>query len=231
MQNPISYKPLFSLIGFELDDPKLLKETFTHRSVLNERPNAIHNERLEFLGDAVLELATTEYLFEKYKLPEGVLTNYRSALVKRETLAQVAKKLELGKYLILSKGEENSGGREKEYLLANTVEALIGAIYLAGGMEQSRKFILDWILVKLDEIIKTKAYMDAKSRFQEEVQAEIGTTPHYEVVSEAGLDHDKTFIMGAFIDHKKVGEGEGGSKHAAQMKAAENALKNKKEWK
>ncbi len=225
-----NFAPLFKKFGFEIEDTKLMTEAFVHRSVLNERPKMVHNERMEFLGDAVLELITTEYLYRNYNQPEGVLTNYRSALVKRETLAFVARKLDLGSYLILSRGEANSGGREKDYLLANALEAVIGAIYLSKGFEVSRVFIEKWVLVELPSIIKSKAYMDAKSQFQEVSQAEKGTTPHYEVVSEAGLDHEKTFILGAFLGNKKVGEGEGSSKHVAQMNAARDALKNKGKW-
>ena len=225
MQN---FKPLFVKLGFELTDQKLLMEAFTHRSVCNERPNAEHNERLEFLGDAVLELVTTEYLFQNYSDPEGVLTNYRSALVKKESLASVARKLKLGDLLFLSRGEASSGGRNKDYLLANTLEALIGAIYLHKGYPSSQDFIQEWILVQLPQIIAS--HIDAKSQFQEEAQADLEVTPHYEVISESGLDHDKTFVLGAFLGGKKVGEGRGRSKREAQMKAAENALENKGNW-
>lgn len=224
------FQSLYKKLGFEFENKVLLKEAFTHRSVLNEKPSLAHNERLEFLGDAVLELVTTEHLFRNYELPEGVLTNYRSALVKRDTLAFVAKRLEIGSYLILSRGEANSGGREKEYLLANTLEALIGAIYLEKGFEVVRGFIDKWILVELPAIIKSKAYVDAKSQFQELAQAECNITPHYEVISESGLDHDKTFVMGAFLGKNQVGKGMGGSKHEAQMNAAADALKNKGKW-
>ena len=225
-----NYASLCKKFGFEIENQNLLAEAFVHRSVLNEKPKLVHNERLEFLGDAVLELVTTEFLYKNYNEPEGVLTNYRSALVKRETLAFVARKLDLGTYLILSRGEANSGGREKDYLLANTLEAVIGAIYLSMGLKVADEFIKKWILVELPSIIKSKAYMDAKSQFQEVSQAEKGITPHYEVVSEAGLDHDKTFVLGAYLEKAKVGEGEGSSKHVAQMNAAQDALKNKSKW-
>lgn len=224
------FQYLFKKLGFEIIDQKLLLEAFTHRSVLNEKPQMVHNERLEFLGDAVLELVTTEHLFRTYDEPEGVLTNYRSALVKRDTLAFVARRLEIGAYLVLSRGEANSGGREKEYLLANTLESLIGAIYLDKGFEVVRDFIHKWILVELPIIIKSKAYLDAKSQFQELAQAERSITPHYNVISETGLDHNKTFVLGAFLEDEQVGEGSGGSKHEAQMNAAAAALKNKGKW-
>ena len=225
-----SFNLLFEKIGFRIDDQRLLNEAFTHRSVLNERPNCVHNERLEFLGDAVLELITTEFLFHNYNLPEGVLTNYRSALVKRETLAIAARKLDLGSYLILSRGEENSGGRSKDYLLANTFESLIGAVYIDKGYTHAATFIKEALLVELPSIIKAQAHIDAKSSFQENAQADLGITPHYQVISESGLDHNKTFVLGAFLETKQVGTGSGSSKHAAQMKAAEDALKNRKKW-
>ncbi len=224
------FEPLFKKIGFRIEVEKVLIEAFTHRSVLNEKKGLKHNERLEFLGDAVLELATTDFLFHNYDLPEGTLTNYRSALVKRDTLARVSRDLELGKLLSLSRGEERSGGREKDYLLANTLEALIGAIYLTNGFEKAEKFIKKWILVELPAIIKSHAHVDPKSHFQELAQAEREITPHYEVLEEFGLDHDKTFVLGAFLDGEKVGEGKGGSKREAQMKAAEDALRNKDKW-
>lgn len=224
------FRLLFKKVGFAIENKELLKEAFTHRSVLNEQPQLVHNERLEFLGDAVLELITTEYLFKTYQEPEGVLTNYRSALVKRDTLAFVARRLDMGSYLILSRGEANSGGREKEYLLANTLESFIGAVYLEKGFKVVRDFIHQWILIELPAIIKSKAYLDAKSQFQELSQADRNITPHYEVISESGLDHNKTFTLGAFLEKEKVGQGVGGSKHEAQMKAAADALKNKDQW-
>ncbi len=225
------FAPLFKKIGFQIEDEKILTEAFTHRSVLNEKRGLQHNERLEFLGDAVLELVTTDFLFHNYDSQEGILTNYRSALVKKETLARIGRGLELGELLHLSRGEEASGGREKDYLLANTLEALIGAIYLVNGLEQAREFIGKWILVELPAIIKSEAHVDAKSNFQEVAQAEFEVTPHYEVLSESGPDHDKTFVLGAFLEEVQVGEGTGGSKREAQMRAAEDALKNKKNWK
>ena len=225
------YQNLFKKINIEIQDAEILNQAFTHRSVLNETPNSQHNERIEFLGDAVLELATTEFLFKNYKEPEGILTNYRSALVKRETLATVAKELDLGTLLHLSKGEERSGGREKDYLLANTLEALIGAIYLTKGYTTAESFIKKWIISHLPEIIKSESHVDPKSNFQEIAQAQQGTTPHYKVISQSGKDHNKTFTLGAYLNKNKVGEGQGKSKREAESKAAEDAIKNKKNWK
>jgi len=225
------FTPLFGRIGFQVEDQVLLKEAFTHRSVLNESSkDVVHNERLEFLGDAVLELVTTEFLFCTFEDPEGVLTNYRSALVKGEHLAQVSRKLCLGDYLLLSKGEARSGGAEKDYLLANLVEAFIGAIYLDKGMEAASGFIHEFVLCDLDEIMENRTHIDSKSEFQELAQARVGITPWYDVLEESGLDHEKWFKMAAFLDEKQVGEGEGRSKKEAQLSAAADALDKQKEW-
>ena len=227
-----NFEELFKRIGFSLSDHKLLSEAFTHRSAVNEQSKIeTHNERLEFLGDAVLELISTEFLYQKFPAaPEGELTNLRSALVKGDHLAQVARRLDLGNYLILSHGERKSGGSEKDYLLANVVEAFIGALYLEKGIEDTKTFIKNFILCDLETIIEQKAHIDAKSEFQELTQGELGITPHYEVLSESGLDHEKTFILAAFLDEKKVGEGKGGSKKEAQVNAAADALTHKNDW-
>jgi len=225
------FEKLFDQIGFRLTDEKILFKAFTHRSAVNENSTiAQHNERLEFLGDAVLELITTEYLFHKFDSPEGELTNLRSALVKGENLSEVARKLDLGSFLILSRGEARSGGSEKDYLLANLVEAFIGAIYLDQGIEKAKKFIEQFILCDLDEIIAEGRHIDSKSEFQELTQGTIGITPHYEVVSESGPDHDKTFVLAAYLGEEKVGEGSGSSKKEAQVAAASDALSQKKKW-
>lgn len=208
----------------------LFKEAFRHRSVVNEKSNDDHNERLEFLGDAVLELVTTEFLFQRFEDPEGVLTNYRSALVKRENLASVARKLDLGALLCLSRGEDRSGGRSKDYLLANALEALIGAMYLAAGLEVSRTFIEQFILVELDSILEEGAHIDAKSAFQEFTQGTFGITPTYEVLEAVGKDHEKEFTMGAYLDEVLVGQGSGKSKKEAQTSAAWGALESKENW-
>ena len=229
MQN---FEKLFQKLGLSLSDEKLLSEAFTHRSAVNEKSGMErHNERMEFLGDAVLELITTEFLYEKFpEAPEGELTNLRSALVKGDHLAEVARRLNLGEFLILSHGERKSGGAEKDYLLANVVESLIGAIYLEKGMKDTTTFIHTFILCDLEAIIADKAHIDAKSEFQELTQGTLGVTPHYEVVSEEGLDHEKTFVLAAFLGDKKVGEGNGGSKKEAQVNAAADALSHKKDW-
>jgi len=219
-------------IGIKIKKESLFKTAFIHKSYVNEhRDEGLeHNERLEFLGDAVLELAATNYLFIKCpNRPEGELTAFRSALVKGEHLAKVAQKLELGQHLFLSNGEERSGGRTKNYILANTVESLIGAIYIDSGFVVAEKFIQKFVLTNLDEIISKKLYIDAKSRFQEECQEKEGVTPHYELVSDEGPDHNKVFTMGAYIGEKKIAEGKGASKQKAEDSAAENAL-NQLKW-
>jgi len=210
------------IIQVSFSSPDLIKTAFTHRSYINEHRKAglEHNERLEFLGDAVLELVVTDYLYNNYENPEGDLTAWRSAMVKTESLAELAEKLEIGQYLLMSRGEAKTGGRTRQALLANLVEATIGAIYLEKGYSAAKTFIEDNIVVNLKEIIKTGAYIDAKSHFQELAQEKHGTTPSYKVLSETGPDHDKTFLMGVYIDKNKFGEGTGSSKQAAQQDAA-----------
>jgi len=214
-------------LGVKFKNKNILKNVFVHRSYLNENskfklPN---NERLEFLGDAVLEFIVTKHLFDKYKNPEGELTNWRSALVNGKMLSIIASDLGLGKLLLLSKGEEKSGGRVRQLLLANTFEALIGAIYLDQGMEATEKFIKKYLLSKLDEIITNKLYLDPKSHLQELIQEKLGITPTYEVITESGPDHDKIFKVAVCADNKKLGSGSGKSKQAAQTDAATAALK------
>lgn len=226
------YKDLQKKISVKMKDQDLLKMAFTHKSYINEHKKepVAHNERLEFLGDAVLELASTRHLFDKCAdKAEGEMTAFRSALVKGKHLAEIARELELGKYLLLSRGEELSGGREKNYILANTVESLIGAIYLDQGYETVEKFIKKFILTRLDEIIENDLHVDAKSRFQEMCQDLETFTPYYEVLSEEGPDHDKKFTMGAYIDGKLIAKGTESSKQKAEDEAAKNALK-KKGW-
>ncbi|HEY5714578.1 MAG TPA: ribonuclease III [Candidatus Gracilibacteria bacterium] len=228
--------PLFQKLKLPLEvleqHQDLFLEAFTHRSLApGERESDQHNERLEFLGDAVLELIVTESLYYQFpEKPEGELTNYRSALVKRENLAMVARSLDLGSYLLLSKGEEESGGREKDYLLANVVESLIGALYLSFDIERVKGFVKDWIMVHLDEILKKGAHLDAKSSLQEYTQGHLGLTPQYKVLNEEGLDHEKTFYIGVFLEDKKIGEGSGGSKKEAQLNAAAKALEDQEAW-
>ena len=218
-------------IGVKFNDQELLKQSLTHRSYLNENPdfNLGHNERLEFLGDAVLELVVTEYLYRNYQNPEGELTNWRAALVNAKMLAEIGTELGLNNYVLLSRGEAKDSGRARNYILANALEALIGAIYYDQGIEKSADFIKDKILVHLPEILKQGTYRDAKSKFQEEAQDRAGVTPTYEVLDEWGPDHAKHFKIGVFLGDELVAEGQGPSKQEAQQKAAENALK-KKEW-
>ncbi len=231
-----TFEDLFTKIGVNIrlfhDHYKSFKEAFTHRSAVNERTKIkAHNERLEFLGDAVLELVVTDYLYKNFQeKSEGELTSLRSALVKKEMLAHVARKLEIGALLKMSKGEERSGGREKDYLLANLMEAFIGALYLSGGYVVAEAFIIKFILSELDEILSTSAHIDAKSQFQELTQGDFGITPHYEVLSSEGKDHDKTFVLGAFLGDLQVGTGTGGSKKEGQVAAAGDAWDRRSEW-
>jgi len=224
------YKKLEEITGLKFKDYHLLRKAFVHRSYLNEHKDSKleSNERLEFLGDAVLELVVTEYLYSNYPNPEGDLTNWRSALVKGEMLAKIATELELGEYLFLSHGEEKSGGRKKDYLLANTFEALIGVIYLELGYKKAEAFISEFLLVHLEDILDSGSHIDAKSKLQEKAQEKVGQTPAYEVEAEEGPDHDKIFTMMAYIGERMVGKGKGSSKQEAEQKAAEDALKRLK---
>ncbi|MCX6733563.1 MAG: ribonuclease III [Candidatus Peregrinibacteria bacterium] len=221
------YTALLKKIGVQIHNEDLLKLAFIHKSYVNEQKGLKeHNERLEFLGDAVLELVTTEYLFKNYPLKqEGELTNWRSALVKGNHLAEVSRELSLGKYLNLSRGEEHSGGREKPHILANVLEAVIGAIFLDRGYRVSRKFIDDFILTKLDVIIEKGLHIDGKSLFQEMAQGKLNTTPHYVLLSETGPDHNKVFTMGAYIGEELIAKGNGASKQKAEENAAMEAVR------
>ncbi len=213
-------------IQLDFDDKELLKLAFVHKSYINEETDQEHcNERLEFLGDAVLELVVTDFLFQNYPdQPEGALTNWRSALVKGKNLAKVARVLELGDYLWLSRGEDMSGGRDKDYILANTVESFIGAIYLDKGYEVARKFITKHIIVLLEEIIAQGLHIDPKSRVQELAQEELNITPVYKLISDMGPDHDKVFEMGIYFGANLAGKGKGSSKQQAEQDAARDAL-------
>lgn len=212
-------------IGVEFKDKELLLTAFVHRSYLNEHRNVKeHNERLEFLGDAVLELVVTEYLYENYNNPEGDLTNWRSALVKTESISEAAKKLGFESHLKMSRGERASSGRSRQLILANSFEAVCGAIYLDRGYQEVKKFIHNNIIINLPRIIENKLYIDAKSHFQELAQEKEGITPKYELVSEDGPDHDKTFIIAVKIGDKVWGKGKGPSKQSAQQAAAKKAL-------
>jgi ribonuclease III len=227
-------KELETLLGFSIHRFELFQTAFTHRSAVNEHHGIKeHNERLEFLGDAVLELIVTEYLFKKFpELAEGVLTNLRASLVKGETLYEVAKEADFGKFLKISKGEEMFGGREKVRLLANTMESTIGAIYIDSGFENAAKFIHQFITPKLTKILETGDFIDAKSYFQQIAQAEFKATPIYKEISSSGPDHDKIFTIGVFVDKKQYGVGKGSSKQIGEQAAAKQALDILKiEWK
>lgn len=216
-------------IKVKFKNKDLLKQSMVHRSYINEHRDfeLDHNERLEFLGDAVLELVTTEYLYNNFSNPEGELTSYRAALVNSKMLAEIAGELELENHLLMSRGEAKDFGRARQYLLANAVEALIGAIYLDQGYRKAKKFITDTFLCRMESVIEKKLYQDPKSKFQEEAQERAGVTPCYKVLKEWGPDHDKHFLVGIFLEDEKVAEGEGISKQSAQRKAAKEGLKVK----
>ena len=218
-----------SFIGRKFNDPQLLQTAFTHCSYLNEHRRSVkeHNERLEFLGDAVLEIAVTNYLYLNYSQPEGILTNWRAALVRTESLAQAAKKLAFMDYIRLSRGEKRSTARARQQILANTFEAVIGAIYLDQGYKMAEQFIVDNIIVTLDNILKAGSWLDAKTHFQEYAQTTANQTPVYRVLSEKGPDHDKLFFVGVFVKDELCGRGQGHSKQAAQQAAAQTALNAK----
>ena len=215
-------------IGIIFKNKDILKQAFTHRSYLNEHRDSelVHNERLEFLGDAVLELIVTEYLYEKYPdNSEGELTAYRSALVNAITLSDAASKIGMNDYLLLSKGEAKDIGRARQIILANTIEAFIGAVFLDQGYETAKYFISKYIFSLIEKIIEEKTWIDAKSKFQEKAQDHESITPSYKTLKEEGPDHDKQFTIGVYLGKEKIAEGEGRSKQDAEQAAASNALK------
>lgn len=216
-----------NILGIQFNNIDLLVTAFTHRSYLNEHKKMVHehNERLEFLGDAVLELVATEYLFANFKEPEGILTNWRSALVRTESIGAAATRLGYESLLRLSRGEKRGTERARAQILANSFEAVIGAIYLDQGYEVAKKFITDTLLITFKDILASGSWMDPKSHLQELVQSEEGFTPVYKVLSEEGPDHDKIFTVGIFVNGELKGEGIGPSKQTGQQKAAEAALK------
>lgn len=217
----------------KFNNPQLLVTALTHRSALNERKSTsqVSNERLEFLGDAVLELIVSEYLYQRFThQPEGILTAYRSALVKTTTLAEVARELDLGNQLYMSYGEEAGGGRQNTSLLADTLEAVIGAIYLDQGYVATVNFITNHLVIKVDDIIAQGTYKDAKSSLQELIQAHGLPTPHYHIDSQTGPDHDKEYLISVKMDQKTIGQGRGKSKQTAQQAAAQIALEQRGEW-
>jgi ribonuclease-3 len=213
-------------IGIHFENKDLLRQVFVHRSYLNEHRgfDLGHNERLEFLGDAVLELVVTEHLYKNYPNPEGELTNWRSALVKGETLAIVATELEFSEHLMLSYGEAKSGGKGKNLILANAFEALIGALYLDQGYDACQDFINRHILVRLEAILEHRLFIDPKSRLQEYTQEKFSITPSYIVLSEEGPDHAKNFTVGVNVGNKELAQGVGSSKQTAQVAAALAAM-------
>lgn len=211
-------------------DKDLLKQAFIHRSYINENPNVgfSHNERLEFLGDAVLELIVTDFLYKKYpSYAEGELTALRSALVNAIIISEVASNIGMNDFLLLSRGESKDHGKARQYILANTYEAYVGALYLDQGYDAADKFIRDTLLPKTEEIVSKKLWRDAKSLVQEKAQEYESVTPSYKVLSEAGPDHDKHFTVGIFFGASHIAEGKGKSKQEAEQKAAEAALKIK----
>lgn len=220
-------KDLQQQLGITFEDEGLLERAFIHRSYLNEHPKSglEHNERLEFLGDAVLELVVTDYLYRNYDNPEGDLTNWRSALVKTESLSAVAETLELDQYLKLSRGETKGNARSRALIHANCVEATIGAIYLDKGYDTAKDFIGRYIVSRLEGILADGSWIDPKSKFQELAQDRDGHTPHYRVLEEMGPDHDKTFVVGVYVGDRLYGKGRGSSKQAAQQAAAAVGLK------
>ena len=222
---------LESKIGVEFKDKNILLQALTHRSYLNENTawKLEHNERLEFLGDAVLELAVTDHLYKNYPNPEGELTNWRAAIVNANILATISAKFDLNSYILLSRGEAKDTGRARQYILANAMEAVIGAIYLDQGYAAAEDFIKRFIIAELPGIIAQELYRDAKSRLQEEAQERVGVTPTYEVLKESGPDHARSFTVGVYLGKELVAEGEGLSKQEAQQIAAEQALE-KKGW-
>lgn len=213
-------------IGVQFKDKSLLEQVFIHRSYLNEHKglNLEHNERLEFLGDAVLELAVTRFLYDNYDRPEGELTNWRSALVKGESLSEEAKRLGMDQFVRTSRGEAKNVGKARDIILANAFEALIGAIYLDQGFDIASNFVHENIDYKLENILKQGLHYDAKSKFQEMSQEQFGITPTYEVLKEEGPDHSKIFTVSANLGDKKVSEGQGPSKQRAQTAAAQAAV-------
>jgi len=227
------FETLEKKLGIEFKNKDLLTQAFTHRSYLNENPDfkLDHNERLEFLGDAVIELIVTVHLFKDYpEKAEGELTNWRAALVNAKMMTSVAEDLGFNEFLLLSRGETKETGKARAYILANTFEALLGALYLDSGYQPCDEFIKKYLLKRLPEIIKDGSYKDSKSKFQECSQEKVSITPNYKVMKESGPDHDKIFIVGVFLGTELVAEGEGSSKQEAEEAAAELAL-DVKRWK
>jgi len=227
-----NFKDFEDKINIYFNDPALLRHAFTHRSYINEHRGGKreHNERMEFLGDAVLELVITKFLYDKYpEKPEGELTAVRAALVNTTSISVAATALMMNDYLLLSRGEAKDTGRARQYILANTFEAVIGAIYLDQGYEVAMGFIQKSLFHLTDDIVKHQLWIDPKSKFQEKAQEHTGVTPTYEVLGEEGPDHDKQFNVGVYIGKEMIAKGAGKSKQEAEQEAAKSALK-KKGW-
>ncbi len=224
------FSKLEKKLGVKFKNQDLLIQAFTHRSYLNENPgfHLYHNERLEFLGDAVIELAVTKYLFKKYpKDPEGALTSWRAALVNSKMLAKVAEELGFNDFLLLSQGEAKETGKSRQYILANVFEAFVGSLYLDQTMDPCRKFLEKHLIKELPRIIEEGLSKGGKSLFQEKAQEKTGITPYYKVLKEWGPDHEKSFQVGVYLNKKMIAKGQGTSKQEAEEKAAQNALKTK----
>jgi ribonuclease III len=227
----LDFSKFEEIAGIIFKDKNLLREAFTHRSYLNENRNFeySHNERLEFLGDAVLELVVTEYLYEKYPdNNEGDLTAYRASLVNAVILSEVAQKISVNDFLLLSKGESKDTGKARQYILANAMESIIGAIYLDQGYEAAKYFIAKNLFYLIEKIVEEKTWIDAKSKFQEKAQEKEGLTPMYKSIKEEGPDHDKEFTIGVYLDETLIAQGSGKSKQEAEQEAAKKALEIKK---
>lgn len=222
------FKKIEKTIGVKFNNHDLLIQAFVHRSYLNEHRDfpLDHNERLEFLGDAVLELVVTEHLFLNYPNPEGELTNLRASLVNSRMLAQIANEIDLASCLYLSRGEQKDVGKARQFILANAMEALIGAIYIDRGWDSAKKFIDKFVLSKLKEVFEKKLYLDPKSHLQELTQEQSGITPTYKVIAESGPDHAKEFEIGVYLKTKLIAKGSGLSKQEAEEEAARAALEN-----
>lgn len=222
-------KKLQKSIGVEFKDESLLKQALVHRSYLNENPDFEigHNERLEFLGDAVLEIVVTEYLYLNFSdKPEGDLTSWRASLVNSKMLYEITPALGIEDFLYLSKGEaRDKDKKSRHFILADAVEAIIGAIYLDQGMEVAKEFVLKYVVSQLDRVLENRTFLDPKSYFQEKSQEVKGITPHYEILKEEGPDHDKTFTVGLYLNEELICQGLGSSKQEAQVEAASNGIK------
>jgi ribonuclease-3 len=225
------FKELEKKLKVKFKNKDLLLQAFVHRSFLNENPDfkVFHNERLEFLGDAVLEHVVTEFLFLKYpKKSEGELTSWRASLVNAKMLSQISQEMDFNDFLLLSQGEMKDGSsRARQYILANTFESFVGALYLDQGMDSCKKFIKKHLLKELPRIIENNLFKDSKSKFQEESQEKVGITPTYRVLKESGPDHNKNFVVGVYLEKDMIAQGSGSSKQEAEEAAADKALKVK----